>query len=69
MHKLTARQAEVLDNIKFYIELNSRPPTRREIADMFDWQSANSAEVHLQALARKGAIFLVPGISRGIEVA
>jgi len=44
------------------------PPTRAEIADHMGFRSANAAEDHLRALARKGAISLKPGTSRGIRV-
>lgn len=44
------------------------PPTRAEIANTLGFKSANAAEEHLQALARKGAIELVSGTSRGIRL-
>jgi repressor LexA len=44
------------------------PPTRAEIAGILKFKSANAAEEHLRALARKGAIELVPGASRGIRL-
>jgi repressor LexA len=39
-----------------------------EIARHFGFQSINAAEQHLRALARKGAIMLMPGTSRGIRL-
>jgi repressor LexA len=45
------------------------PPTRAEIAEHLGFRSANAAEDHLRALARKGAIELLPGASRGIRLA
>ena len=39
-----------------------------EIANVLGFKSANAAEEHLQALARKGAIDLVSGTSRGIRL-
>ncbi|MGK0441914.1 MAG: repressor LexA [Pseudohongiellaceae bacterium] len=68
MSKLTARQAEVLAVIKAHIEETGYPPTRAEIAKELGFKSANAAEEHLKALARKGAIEIVPGASRGIRV-
>jgi len=65
---LTARQARVLDFIVATIDRCDRPPTRAEIASALGFRSANAAETHLKALARKGAIELVPGTSRGIRV-
>lgn len=44
------------------------PPTRAEIAAFMGFRSANAAEDHLKALARKGAISLTPGTSRGIRL-
>ena len=68
MIKLTARQAEVLQLIKNNIEDTGYPPTRAEIAKELGFRSANAAEEHLRALARKGAIEMVPGASRGIRL-
>ena len=44
------------------------PPTRAEIAARLGFKSANAAEEHLKALARKGVIHLMPGTSRGIQL-
>jgi repressor LexA len=44
------------------------PPTRADIARSLGFRSANAAEDHLKALARKGAIEMVPGTSRGIRL-
>lgn len=68
MIKLTARQEEVLQLIKNNIEETGYPPTRAEIAQELGFRSANAAEEHLRALARKGAIEMVPGASRGIRL-
>lgn len=68
MHKLTKRQAEILELIKSYIEETGFPPTRAEIAQTFGFRSPNAAEEHLKALARKGAIEITPGASRGIRI-
>ncbi|NDP40608.1 MAG: transcriptional repressor LexA [Rhodoferax sp.] len=66
--KLTARQQQILDLIQNAIALTGAPPTRAEIATELGFKSANAAEEHLQALARKGAIELVSGTSRGIRL-
>ncbi|HCW91933.1 MAG TPA: repressor LexA [Marinobacter sp.] len=66
--KLTARQTEVLELIRTYIADTGYPPTRAEIAAELGFRSANAAEEHLRALARKGAIEMVPGASRGIRL-
>jgi repressor LexA len=39
------------------------PPARGEIAGALEFRSANAAEVHIKALARKGVIELMPGAS------
>lgn len=69
MIKLTARQQEVLDLIKSAITDTGFPPTRAEIAKELGFKSPNAAEEHLKALARKGAIEMIPGASRGIRLA
>jgi repressor LexA len=68
MIKLTARQEQILNLIKEAIENTGFPPTRAEIATELGFRSANAAEEHLQALARKGAIEISPGTSRGIRL-
>lgn len=68
MAKLTLRQEQVLMLIKQNIEETGYPPTRAEIATSLGFKSANAAEEHLRALARKGAIEMVPGASRGIRL-
>jgi len=66
--KLTARQQQILDLVQCAIERTGAPPTRAEIATELGFKSANAAEEHLQALARKGVIELVGGTSRGIRL-
>ncbi|MBF5004540.1 transcriptional repressor LexA [Diaphorobacter caeni] len=66
--KLTARQQQILDLIQNAISRTGAPPTRAEIAAELGFKSANAAEEHLQALARKGVIELVSGTSRGIRL-
>ncbi len=68
MIKLTARQQQVLDLIQASITNTGFPPTRAEIAKELGFRSPNAAEEHLKALARKGAIEMVPGASRGIRI-
>lgn len=68
MIKLTARQEQILNLIRDAIEHTGFPPTRAEIAAELGFRSANAAEEHLQALARKGAIEIAPGTSRGIRL-
>jgi len=65
---LTARQLEVLKFVRKTLKASGLPPTRSEIAEALGFRSANAAEEHLRALARKGAIELLPGASRGIRL-
>lgn len=68
MYNLTSRQEQVLQLIKDYTEETGYPPTRAEIARILGFKSANAAEEHIKALARKGAIEIMPGASRGIRL-
>lgn len=68
MYNLTARQEQVLQLIKSYAEETGYPPTRAEIARILGYKSPNAAEEHIKALAKKGAIEIVPGASRGIRL-
>lgn len=68
MQKLTARQEQILNLIRDAIQNTGFPPTRAEIAAELGFKSANAAEEHLQALARKKMIALTPGTSRGIRL-
>jgi repressor LexA len=65
---LTPRQSEILELIRRHLAETGFPPTRAEIARRLGFRSANAAEEHLRALARKGAIELLPGTSRGIRL-
>jgi len=66
--KLTERQQQILELIRSEITRTGFPPTRAEIARALGFKSANAAEDHLKALAKKGAIELTAGASRGIRL-
>lgn len=68
METLTPRQAQVLELIRRHIDDTGYPPTRADIAHELGFRSPNAAEEHLKALARKGAIEMIPGTSRGIRL-
>jgi len=68
MRPLTKRQTQIFELIKVFIKDTGMPPTRAEIAQTLGFRSANAAEEHLKALAKKGVIEMVPGASRGIRV-
>jgi repressor LexA len=66
--KLTPRQAEILAYVRQRVLDAGAPPTRAEIAQAFGFKSANAAQEHLRALAKKGVIEMQGGTSRGIRV-
>ncbi len=68
MSELTPRQMQILSFIRECIADSGMPPTRAEIAAELGFRSPNAAEDHLRALQRKGAIELIPGASRGIQL-
>lgn len=68
MSRLTDRQRQVLELIRQHIDETGYPPTRADIARELGFRSANAAEEHLRALARKGAIEMTAGTSRGIRL-
>lgn len=68
LRPLTNRQQQIFDLIKEKIHDTGMPPTRAEIAKFFGFKSANAAEEHLKALAKKGYIEMLPGTSRGIRL-
>lgn len=68
MRELTPRQLEILGLIGRHLATTGFPPTRAEIAAELGFRSANAAEEHLKALARKGVIELTSGASRGIRL-
>ena len=68
LRPLTKRQQQIYDLIKDKIKDTGMPPTRAEIANFFGFKSANAAEEHLKALAKKGYIEMLAGTSRGIRL-
>lgn len=68
MPDLTPRQQAVLQFIQEFVRERGMPPTRSEIALAMGFRSVNAAEEHLRALARKGAVEVLAGASRGIRL-
>jgi len=68
MHNLTEKQRSVLTFVKSFIANKGYPPTRNEIARHFEYRSDNAVQDHLRGLAKKGAIEVARGVSRGIKV-
>ncbi|HKQ12361.1 MAG TPA: transcriptional repressor LexA [Steroidobacteraceae bacterium] len=68
MSDLSPKQLEVLAFIRRFMESGGLPPTRGEIAEGLRLKNRQGIDQHLRALAAKGAIELIPGISRGIRL-
>jgi repressor LexA len=66
--RLTPRQRQILDWIRGFMEARAMPPTRAEIAAGLGFSTPSSAEDHLQALAKKGVLEIVPGAARGLRL-
>lgn len=65
---LTNRQREIFDFICDTMRAEHRPPTVREIAQHFGFQSPKAATDHLDALERKGYIRRRNRKARNIEI-
>lgn len=65
---LTSRQREIFDFICDTMRAENRPPTVREIAQHFGFQSPKAATDHLDALERKGYIRRRNRKARNIEI-
>lgn len=68
MRPLTSRQQEILDYLRRCLRDEGVPPTLAEIADALEIKSTNAVRGHLQALARKGLVELLPTLARGIRL-
>lgn len=66
--RLTARQQQILDWIRAHMASTGMPPTRQEIATGLGFSAASSAEDHLRALEKKGALEILAGASRGLRI-
>ena len=66
--KLTEKQQKTLDYIISYINENSIPPTKKEIATHFGQNTTTGVVYDLNALKKKGFIQLLSGVARGIQV-
>lgn len=65
---LTDRQQAILDFVRGRIATDGLPPTWAEIAHAFGFRQTRAAQKHLQALAAKGYLSLLPGKARGIRL-
>ena len=65
---LTDRQQAILDFVRERIEADGLPPTWAEIARAFGFRQTRAAQKHLQAIAARGYLVLLPGKARGIRL-
>jgi repressor LexA len=65
---LTERQRAILGFVRGRIEAEGLPPTWAEIARAFGFRQTRAAQKHLQAIAAKGYLTLLPGKARGIRL-
>lgn len=67
MKELSQKQQDVLGHIRDYWRDHGVPPTRSELADRLG-RTVSTVEQHLQALANKGYIDILPGLNRNIRL-
>src|SRR5690606_1012107 len=65
---LTTRQRAILEFVRERIAADGMPPTWAEIAAAFGFRQTRAAQKHLQAIAAKGYLELLPGKARGIRL-
>lgn len=67
--KLTDRQQQVLDIIREHLRVRGVPPSRPELARALGVEGQQGAvDAHLNALAKKGWVKLLPRVERGIRL-
>ena len=66
MENLTDKQQATLDFIRGYVRDNGMAPTMQEIAAGMGWKSPNAAQLHVNALQRKGYVTMRRGANRGL---
>ena len=67
--QLTERQRTVLEAIRRAVRETGLPPTRTELAKALNFEHASAVKGHLEALAKKGWVTLLPSVERGILLA
>ncbi|MET1254285.1 transcriptional repressor LexA [Aliikangiella maris] len=68
MKDLTARQNEVFEILKEYVEDYGIAPTHVELAKLIGVSSSKAAADHLKALEKKNVIKIYPDKPRGIQI-
>ncbi|HVC33835.1 MAG TPA: transcriptional repressor LexA [Chloroflexota bacterium] len=66
--RLSTRQRQILEFIRWYVREHTYPPSVREIGDGVGITSTSVVDYNLRVLAKRGFIRRDPDISRGIEV-
>ena len=66
--ELTERQSQMLDIIRRHLKRRGVPPSRTEMAREMGLASVTGVDGHLNALARKGWVELIPSVERGIRL-
>ena len=66
--ELTDRQLETLTAIRQNIKLHGIPPSRSELCKALGIANHSAVNGHLNALARKGWLKLLPSVDRGIQL-
>ena len=64
--RLTDKQRRVLEAVRTAVRDTGLPPTRTELARALGLEHTTAVNGHLQALARKGWVELLPSVERGI---
>ena len=68
MKSLSQRQQQLIDLIRDHVRTHGAPPTRAELARQMGVRAVSTVEQHLQALARKGYLDILPGVNRNIRL-
>lgn len=68
MKELTARQSEVFEILKEYVEDYGIAPTHVELAELIGVSSSKAAADHLKALEKKNVIKIYADKPRGIQI-
>ena len=66
--ELTDRQSQVLDIIRRHVKRRGVPPSRTELASEMSLAHPSAVDGHLNALAKKGWVELIPTVERGIRL-
>ena len=68
MEALTRIQQQILDFLKKFQETTGSMPSRKEIAEHFQFRSPNAVTGHLRLMRKKGVIASLPGKARSLRI-